>query len=224
MGYLNFASTKPNAGHSAVAEIEQSGRCHGIITQNVDGYHQDAGAKNVIELHGNLHYVKCLDCHSRVPRAEFQERMIRENQKFYDANLERSRSGNRFPDENTVPVMKPDGDIELVSEDFANFVLPRCSSCDSINVQPDIVFMGGNVDPEIAEKASQWVEEADGLLVLGSTLTVYSSFRLAKHIKRREFPLAIVNRGVTRADPIADIKIEEGVTDTLHYLLRHATL
>jgi NAD-dependent SIR2 family protein deacetylase len=220
MGYLNFASCSPNAGHVAVANMQQDGPCHAVITQNVDGYHQDAGATNVLEIHGNLHRVVCLDCGSRGPRAELQERMIALNRSFYDLLMAQAEGMKRFPDEGVEKeVMKPDGDIDLAVDDFSGFILPRCFRCDSVNVEPDIVFMGGNIKPQVTETATRLVEESDSLLVIGSTLVVYSSYRLTKLAKSLHQPLAIINRGQTRSDPLADIKLEESIAPLLQQLL-----
>ena len=206
-GYNSFKITKPNEGHELVTKMEKQGKCTGIITQNVDGYHQLSGSNNVLELHGNLHFIKCISCDYRYPRDDFQEKLKMDNLSFYDKYS------------NSLLTAKADGDMDLIIDDYNEFILPRCTKCNSIDIHPDIVFMGGNINVEVDNLATKWIKESDSLLVIGSTLTVYSAYKLVKLAKTIGNPIAIINEGYTRADPIADIKIEKRITETLRVLV-----
>ena len=212
IGYQTFSSCKPNDGHRAVHKFQESGKCFSIITQNVDGFHQQVGSKNVLEMHGNLHHIKCLDCHSKYPRAEIQEKLIENNIELWELyNYKKNIAEQQ---------MKPDGDIDLLSEDYSRFNLPSCINCNSMNIHPDIVFMGGSLDTGMTEQTKEIIKNADSLLVVGSTLAVFSAYRLVLQANKAGIPVAVINKGITRADPIADIKIEENITDTLVFLAK----
>lgn len=192
LGWRQISAARPNDGHRAVAELQSAGRLSGVITQNVDGLHQAAGATGVVELHGGLDWVRCLTCGCPSTRADTDVLLRALNPGFSPEALG----------------VNADGDIELADEDLAGFVPPVCRTCASPLVKPDVVFFGESVPPERVARCFGMVDEADALLVLGSSLTVFSGYRFARAASRRGIPLAIVNQGPTRADDLADIKID----------------
>ncbi len=209
IGWRRMSRAEPNAGHRAVAELEQAGALAGIITQNVDGLHQAAGARDVIELHGSLAWVVCLHCGSRTPRHELDERLQLANAGFDEPTL-------------TPPSSNPDGDVDLADEYVAGFRLAGCERCGSDLLKPDVVFFGENVPGPRVERCYELVQSGTSLLVLGSSLTVMSGLRFVQRAQRESIPVAIVNRGVTRGDPLADLKLDAPLGATLTELLAAA--
>ncbi|HTU30363.1 MAG TPA: NAD-dependent protein deacetylase [Solirubrobacteraceae bacterium] len=206
IGWRRMSDAAPNAGHAAVAELQRAGALTGIITQNVDGLHQAAGARDVVELHGSLSWVVCLDCSARTPRAALDERLQTANPGFDDPLLEPSPSN-------------PDGDVELADEHMARFRLVGCACCGSELLKPDVVFFGENVPRPRVDRCYELVAAASSLLVLGSSLTVMSGLRFVQRAQRDGIAVAIVNRGVTRGDPLADLKLDAPLGRTLTGLL-----
>ena len=206
IGWRRMAGAVPNAGHRAVAELERAGAVAGIITQNVDGLHQAAGAHEVVELHGSLAWVVCLECGSRTPRTALDERLRAVNAGWDPIALGRSPSN-------------PDGDVELDEEHVARFRLAGCECCGSDLLKPDVVFFGENVPRPRVEHCYALVSGASSLLVLGSSLTVMSGLRFVHHARQDGIPVAIVNRGVTRGDPLADLKLDAPLGPALSGLL-----
>jgi NAD-dependent SIR2 family protein deacetylase len=192
LGWRQLSTARPNDGHRALAALQRAGAVDGIVTQNVDGLHQAAGATGVVELHGGLDRVRCLSCGCRSPRAELDERVRVLNPDFAAQLLG----------------VNPDGDVELADDALATFVPPSCVTCASPLLKPDVVFFGESVPPERVARCFGLVESARSMLVLGSSLTVFSGFRFARAAARRGIPLAIVNQGPTRADDLADVKVE----------------
>mmetsp|Transcript_5724 Transcript_5724/g.8003 ORF Transcript_5724/g.8003 Transcript_5724/m.8003 type:complete len:369 (-) Transcript_5724:44-1150(-) len=195
-----FSSLEPNIGHRILAKWEQRNLEH-IITQNVDRLHHKAGSTRVIELHGNSHHVSCLGCGQTVERPEFQK-LIKEanpNWKFV----------NRFlKTEKKEILSRPDGDVEVAEEtSFDAFVVPNCNQCGGL-YKPTVVFFGANVAKEVVAQTTDIVKQADKLLVIGSSLMVYSSFRFAQTAFDNKIPIGILNMGPTRADSLASLKIE----------------
>lgn len=180
-GYGRFRNAEPNAGHRALAGMERAGWLHALITQNVDRLHTLAGSRNVIELHGENGNVQCIECGYREPRSETQARLEWDNRHL------------RLPADEV-------GDGEGV-------VIPLCPECGGL-VKPAVVFFGEPVPPEVTAAAFKAVEEADALLVVGSSLTVWSGYRLARAARQTGKPLYILNIGPTRADAEATMKIE----------------
>ncbi len=172
---------------------------NGVITQNVDRLHHAAGNQRIVELHGALHRVKCLDCEALVDRDDFQERLLALNPGFSE----------RF-----LAELRPDGDAELPAEAEQSFQVPDCEACGGV-LMPDVVFFGGHVPPDVVAAAYEIVDEADALLIVGSSLAVYSGYRFAKRAAERGIPIAIVNRGETRADPLATVRVEGLASDVL---------
>jgi NAD+-dependent protein deacetylase sirtuin 4 len=191
VGWPRMARAVANSGHAAAARMEREGVLLGVITQNVDGLHQAAGSSRVVELHGSLSTVGCLQCGSVVPRAELQERMLRENPTWAGAAGEAT----------------PDGDTRLDASRLPAFVVPSCPACGGM-LKPRVVFFGENVPREVTEQAFGLLDEAEALLVVGSSLAVYSGFRFVERAARDGKPVAIVNRGETRGDSLAALRLD----------------
>jgi NAD-dependent SIR2 family protein deacetylase len=197
IGWRRMASAQPNAGHRAVAELQRAGALAGIITQNVDGLQQIAGARDVIELHGSLARVVCLQCGARTSRIELDERLRAANDGLEAATA--------------LSPSNPDGDVELAEEHVAAFTLVGCERCGSDLLKPDVVFFGENVPKPRVQRCYELVARASSLLVLGSSLTVMSGLRFVHRADRDGTPVAIINRGATRGDPLADVKLDAGL-------------
>jgi NAD-dependent SIR2 family protein deacetylase len=187
LGWRHIARAVPNDGHRAVAELARRGRLTGIITQNVDGLHQAAGAAAVTELHGSLHRVICLACGQRTERAELDRRLATANP-GWGAGLSAT--------------VNPDGDAVLDDEAAASFLVADCAACGGV-LKPDVVFFGENVPPPRVQACYNLVEAASALVVLGSSLTVMSGFRYVRHAAGLGCPVVIVNQGATRGDAYA---------------------
>ena len=200
LGWRRMAAATPNAGHHAVAALQSAGTVAAIITQNVDGLQQAAGARDVIELHGSLAQVVCLACGARTSRASLDERLLAVN-----GELDLSESAPS----------KPDGDVELGDDRAAAFVLVDCERCGADLLKPDVVFFGENVPRERVARCFDAVEAASCLLVLGSSLTVMSGLRFVHRARREGIPVAIVNQGVTRGDELADVKLDAPLGEAL---------
>ncbi|WP_246342674.1 NAD-dependent protein deacetylase [Actinomadura verrucosospora] len=205
LGWRHIAGARPNAGHRAVAELQRRGLLAGIITQNVDGLHQAAGADGVIELHGGLDRVVCLGCGERTPRARLEDR-LREANPGWDA----------------LPHMiNPDGDAVLSDADVASFTPVDCARCGGL-LKPDVIFFGENVPPARVRDCYALTESAGALLVLGSSLTVLSGYRFVRHAARHGIPVAIINRGATRGDEHALVTLDAPLGPALDALVSAA--
>jgi NAD-dependent SIR2 family protein deacetylase len=203
VGWRRIAGARPNAGHRAVADLQAHGRLAGIITQNVDGLHQAAGAQGVIELHGGLDLVVCLSCGLRDTRISLDARLRDANADFVAA----------------VDRINPDGDADLSDDDLDGFVPVGCCYCASDLLKPDVVFFGENVPRPRVDACYALVESASSLLVLGSSLSVMSGLRFVRRAAALGLPVAIVNQGETRGDPLADIKVEAPLGEVLPALV-----
>ncbi|WP_239157371.1 NAD-dependent protein deacetylase [Actinocatenispora thailandica] len=192
LGWRTITRARPNAGHRALVALQAAGRVSGIITQNVDGLHQAAGAREVTELHGSLSRVICLGCRASSDRAELERRLRAANPGFTA----------------TAGAVNPDGDVELAEQQVRRFRLVDCASCGSGVLKPDVVFFGEGVPRDRVEHCYRLVDGADALLVLGSSLAVMSGLRFVRHAGKRGIPIAIVNRGATRGDPLAAIRVD----------------
>jgi NAD-dependent SIR2 family protein deacetylase len=192
VGWPTLASAAPNAGHRALAVLERTHRVGAVLTQNVDGLHQQAGSQHLLELHGNVHHVVCLDCGAQVGRATVQEQLLEANPALADV----------------VASPAPDGDAHLEPDALAAFHLPFCIHCGG-TLSPDVVFFGDGVPPARTAAALARMEAADALLVVGSSLMVYSGFRFCRMAAESGKPIAAVNLGRTRADHLLSIKVEE---------------
>jgi NAD-dependent SIR2 family protein deacetylase len=192
LGWPRVRQARPNAAHEALAGLQQQGLISDLITQNVDTLHDQAGSRDVIELHGSLHRVLCLDCGQRSERDAIQQLM--EEQNPYLAGVD--------------AVQAPDGDTLLDPAFEARFQVPHCPHCAGERMKPDVVFFGENVAQPTAARAMKAAETAGGMLVVGSSLMAYSAFRLCRVIADRGKPLVAINLGKTRADELLDVKIE----------------
>jgi NAD-dependent SIR2 family protein deacetylase len=201
-GWHRISGALPNAAHAALARLEAADRIAGLITQNVDDLHRRAGSRNVIDLHGVLHTVRCLACGRTSSREELQER-LRSLNPAWQAD---------------VADYAPDGDARLRPAAPDDFVVADCEHCQG-TLKPDVVFFGESVPPARVLQARRYLEESDALLVIGSSLMVWSGFRFAQLAAACGKPIAIINRGKTRADDLAECKISEGCAETLSRLL-----
>jgi NAD-dependent SIR2 family protein deacetylase len=195
VGWKTFGDVRPNDGHHAVADLEHAGLVDRVITQNVDGLHQRAGSQQVVELHGTLSTVTCLDCGRTVPREDLQARLRARNPELAAR----------------VGVVSADGDAHLSPDASFEVVDCRCGG----PLMPDVVFFGAGVPRPIVETCYRLVEECSSLLVLGSSLFVWSGLRFVRHAVRHDHPVAIVNHGPTRADELASIRLDADLTDVL---------
>jgi NAD-dependent SIR2 family protein deacetylase len=192
LGWRTIARARPNDGHRAVGALRASGHLSGIITQNVDGLHQAAGAPDAVELHGSLDRVICLGCGRTSPREELDRRLRAANPAF----------------EGTATRINPDGDVELAADVVRTFHLVACQSCGTGVLKPDVVFFGENVPRARVEECYRLVDDADAVLVLGSSLTVMSGLRFVRHAAKTGKAVLIVNRGETRGDSCATVRVD----------------
>lgn len=190
VGWPVIHRAQPNAGHRALAQLETHGVVGGLLTQNVDGLHQAAGSRSVLELHGSLAAVRCLTCRRIESRRSLQDRMFQLNPSF----------------RTTDATVAPDGDADIANERIAGFSVPDCRRCGGV-IKPDVVFFGENVPRERLELAWRMYERASALLVVGSSLTVFSGFRFVKRAVADGLPVVIVNDGPTRGDDLAILKV-----------------
>jgi NAD-dependent SIR2 family protein deacetylase len=207
LGWPRVRQARPNAAHQALADLQRRGLVSALITQNVDTLHDQAGSQDVIELHGSLHRVLCLDCGQRSARDDIQQRMVEQNP--YLAGVD--------------AVQAPDGDTLLDPAFEARFQTPQCPYCAGERMKPDVVFFGENVAQPTAARAMAAAENAAGLLVVGSSLMAYSAFRLCRVIADRGKPLLAINLGKTRADDLLDLKIEASCEQLLPLLVQRLT-
>jgi NAD-dependent SIR2 family protein deacetylase len=199
VGWRRFATVEANAGHHAIARLQSVGALGALITQNVDGLHQAAGSRGVVELHGALTAVVCLACGARSRRAALDARTRELNPNFHPGGGE----------------VRPDGDIEVGEDDVAGFVVPRCLCCDADLLKPDVVFFGESVPKPRVTRCCALTDAADALLVLGSSLRVYSGYRFVRRAAERGIPVAIVTRGSSRGDPMATVRLDAALGQVL---------
>ncbi|XP_034828275.1 NAD-dependent protein deacylase Sirt4 isoform X1 [Maniola hyperantus] len=190
VGWPRFSSVQPNATHYAIRELEKVGKVTTVVTQNVDRLHHKAGSQNVIELHGTGYIVKCMNCPYEIDRFELQEILLKSNPSMHGS----------------FNMIRPDGDVELSKDQVERFRAPLCPVCEG-PLKPDIIFFGDNVPKERVEKVRSQVSASDAVFVLGSSLTVYSSYRIVLQAKEENKEVAVLNIGPTRADNIVDLKI-----------------
>jgi NAD-dependent deacetylase sirtuin 4 len=213
-GWPRFAGARPNSAHQALARLEDHGHVEQLITQNVDDLHHEAGSRAVVQLHGRNRLVVCLDCRHEFSRAGIQERLGALNADW----LKQTQWNGLNPDEADFA---PDGDAEVGADAVSGFAVPDCERCGGV-LKPHVVFFGETVPREKVAFAMSRLEEADALLVVGSSLTVWSGFRFVKRAAERGLPIAIINIGPTRGDDLATLKIEancgEVLVDTVNLL------
>lgn len=198
VGWPIISGAQPSAAHRALAQLEHAGIVQTLITQNVDGLHHVAGSRNVIDLHGRLDVVRCMQCDHSMPRADLQRRLLAGNPTWADVEAR----------------VAPDGDVDIAGRDHGDFVVPACPRCGGI-LKPDVVFFGEPVPRERVARAFDGVAQADALLVVGSSLMVYSGFRFAEAAAAARKPIAAVNLGRTRADHLFALKISEPCGEVL---------
>jgi NAD-dependent SIR2 family protein deacetylase len=197
LGWARFVGAEPNAGHVALADLEAAGRVLGIATQNVDGLHGKAGSRHVVEIHGSVDRVVCLTCGQLFARSAIAERIEAANPWFVGG---------------ATVTLNPDGDADV--GDVSAFVVPDCTVCGG-TLKPEVVFFGEFVPRERFTEAAAIVQRADALLVAGSSLVVNSGIRLLELARRRHIPIVVVNRGATKGDRVATLKIDAGTSETL---------
>jgi NAD-dependent SIR2 family protein deacetylase len=197
LGWARFVGAEPNDGHIALADLEAAGRVLGIATQNVDGLHGRAGSRHVVEIHGSVDRVVCLTCGQLFARGAIADRIEAANAWFVGGS--------------TV-TLNPDGDADV--GDVSSFVVPECTVCGGM-LKPEVVFFGEFVPKERFTEAAAIVSRADALLVAGSSLVVNSGIRLLELARRRRVPIVVVNRGTTKGDRVATLKVDAGTTETL---------
>ena len=202
VGWRRFGTARPNDTHRALAALEQQGKLVLLLTQNVDRLHQAAGSSKVIDLHGRMDVIRCLGCERREPRGgEFQAELLRRN-----------------PDWAHIDALDaPDGDADVLVQDFSSFKVPDCAHCGGM-LKPDVVFFGENVPRDRVNAAMQALDVADAMLVVGSSLMVYSGYRFAHAAAKAGKPIAAVNQGRTRADPLLTLKVDASCAQALSFL------
>ena len=198
VGWPIIRGAQPNGAHRALAQLEARGVVRLLITQNVDGLHSTAGSRNVIDLHGRLDTVRCMSCGHTSPRLELQRHMLANNPAWAEIDAR----------------VAPDGDVDIDGRDYSGFLVPDCPQCGGI-LKPDVVFFGESVPRERVERAFEGLADADALLVIGSSLMVYSGYRFAEAAAAAGKPIAAVNLGRTRADHLLALKINEPCEEAL---------
>lgn len=200
VGYPEFHKAEPNGAHDQLAAWENEGWVLGVITQNVDRLHQKAGSARVIDLHGRLDRVSCLSCGSFSDRSEIQGWLEARNPHI-------TRVGQDA-------IMAPDGDADLPMNVYDNVQVPDCERCGGV-LKPDVVFYGDSVPREVVDAAYQWVDTCSALLVVGSSLMVFSSLRFVRKAHQLGTPVYAINRGTTRGDDLIEIKFDADCVDAL---------
>jgi NAD-dependent SIR2 family protein deacetylase len=202
VGWRRFGRAQPNNAHRALARLEDHGKCELLLTQNVDRLHQAAGNKQVIDLHGRLDLVRCMGCERKIRRDAFQDEMSRLNAEWLELDAADA----------------PDGDADLDGVDFSLFEVPACTQCGGL-LKPDVVFFGETVPRDQVDTALAHLQQADAMLIVGSSLMVYSGFRFVQAAARAGLPIAAVNLGRTRADDLLTLKVEDQCEAALSFLL-----
>jgi NAD-dependent SIR2 family protein deacetylase len=198
IGWRYFRRARPNRTHLALAQLEREGRVELLVTQNVDCLHEAAGSSNVVDLHGRLDSVRCMSCGQRAPREQFQQRLLIANPSWVHLDAREA----------------PDGDADLEGRDFRAFDIPACEYCEGI-LKPDVVFFGESVPRDRVERAMRGVQDADAMLVVGTSLMVYSGYRFAQAAADAGKPIAAVNIGRTRADHLLALKVSQPCAEAL---------
>lgn len=197
LGWARFAAVKPNAAHVAIAAIERAGLATGVITQNVDGLHREAGSQRVVELHGTMSRVRCVVCGRTFSR---------------DSVARRIADDNPWLAVEDAGELGPDGDVQI--ENVERLLVPTCEVCGGM-LRPDIVYFGELIPRDTFAAAEEIIDGADTLVIAGSSLTVNSGVRLVERARRGGLPIVIINRGATKGDSRAAVKIDAGVGPVL---------
>ncbi|GAA6151500.1 NAD-dependent protein deacetylase [Pseudoteredinibacter isoporae] len=206
LGWQLVSASKPNRAHKTLAQWEREGRIELLISQNVDGLHRKAGSNNVLNLHGRLDRVQCLSCYHIAQRETVQTQLIERNPDLWDyvkgAGIDAG----------------PDGDANVDDWDMAQVRCPVCPRCGQETLKPDVVFFGGTVPKARVALAKDAIRRADGLLIIGSSLMVFSGFRFCKYAEEINKPIAAINLGMTRADALLQLKLDMDVGEALRSL------
>jgi len=202
IGWNTIAQARPNPAHEALARLQAGARVHRLVTQNVDGLHQRAGSRDVIELHGSIANVVCIECGTHIARSSVQ-------QWLHAANPMHARE---------IATVAPDGDADVDRVDFDAFQIPGCPHCGGV-LKPDVVFFGDVVPRDRVAAAMEALEQADAMLVVGSSLMLYSGYRFCERAHRWNKPIAAINLGRTRADHLFEVKIERPCVQVLVELI-----
>jgi NAD-dependent SIR2 family protein deacetylase len=197
-GFRRLRCARPNEAHSSLASLERRGRISQLVTQNVDGLHQAAGSQNVIDLHGRIDTVRCMGCERRSPREQLQQELARRNPEFAALDA----------------VGAPDGDADLEDVAFETFDIPACERCGGL-LKPDVVFFGESAPAERVHGAMAAIECSDAMLVVGSSLMVYSGYRFVRAMADAGKPIAAINLGRTRADDLLTLKVTDRCASAL---------
>ncbi len=198
VGWRHLNRAAPNDAHRALARLERAGRVELLVTQNVDRLHQAAGSEAVVDLHGRADVVRCMACERRTPRAELQADLLELNPAWTELGARAA----------------PDGDADLAGADYESFRVPDCAACGGM-LKPDVVFFGESVPRERVARAMDALRDADALLVVGSSLMVYSGYRFARAAAEAGKPIAAVNLGRTRADDVLTLKVAAACASAL---------
>ena len=200
-GWPNVASARPNPAHLALSHLEAQSYVQCLVTQNIDRLHQKAGHQRVIDLHGRLDQVVCMDCGEIAARADVQQWLASHNSHLDHLRVEQ----------------RPDGDAEIEGAALEEMQLPSCVHCSGL-IKPNVVFYGGSVDKKVISKVFEQLSQSDALLVVGSSLMVYSSFRYCKFAHDHDIPILCINQGLTRADKLLRLKVRLDCADALTQL------
>jgi NAD-dependent SIR2 family protein deacetylase len=203
VGWRRLRAARPNDAHRALARLQQQHRVECLLTQNVDRLHQLAGSADAIDLHGRIDLVRCMSCQVRLPREDLQAELLRLNPAW--AGLD--------------ALAAPDGDADLEALDFSSFQIPPCSLCGGV-LKPDVVFFGESVPQDRVQMSMLHLRQADAMLVVGSSLMVYSGYRFAHAAATAGKPIAAVNLGSTRADQLLRFKVKRRCSAALAFLLQ----
>lgn len=203
VGWPLMGMAAPNGAHHALVNLEREGRIKLLVTQNVDRLHQKAGSQAVIDLHGRIDQVVCLACGACSERSQLQQRLLAMNPQYVGLGAD----------------IAPDGDADLERIDFSDFSVPGCEACGTGVLKPDVVFFGANVPQERVIAAMNELDAADALLIVGSSLMVWSGYRFAARAAERGLAIAAINRGRTRADALLSVKAEADCAETLTRLV-----
>ena len=233
LDYLqSLVSTSSNSLPSSLSSLQNihrhiQGSTHLLITQNVDRLHQTAAQRNVLELHGTIHEVQCLKCSYTLSRTELQT-ILEEINKNWLMMIQQgfvpTTQTNHAESTKTKTeiLVRPDGDIELPDDAYNTFQIPPCPHCNEEWLKPSVVFYGGTVPSDVTEQSMEAANTCDGVLVVGSTASTFSAFRIIRDIAKRNKPVGILNYGATRADPLANFKIEGHVGDILTTIIEES--
>jgi len=205
VGWQRLRAAQPNAAHHALARLQHQDRVTQLVTQNVDRLHQAAGSPEVIDLHGRIDQVRCMSCQRRQSRDDLQADLFKLNPAWADVDAPQA----------------PDGDADVEHHDFARFQVPPCQQCGGV-LKPDVVFFGEHVPPDRVQRSMSQLLQADAMLVIGSSLMVYSGYRFAQAAAQAGKPIAAVNLGRTRADALLALKVTQSCSAALGFLLQAA--